>query len=195
MLWIFLLWQTTSAAECAECPAQDVQMMIQVDRNHQTACAAAVPWPCNNDVVASYPLQVINQINLQDENDTDDLACNNGRGTAQIKRLNLEDGVYTDLCNIPGRCLNACGIHPQTNLLYCNERPGNDNLVRVDCDVNVAELEARWFLAKPGNCGGDRGSVCGSDRLALLLGSSTGYLLFQPGCGWQLLVQDQGRHL
>ena len=59
----------------------------------------------------------------------------------QIKRLNLEDGVYTDLCNIPGRCLNACGIHPQTNLLYCNERPGNDNLVRVDCDVNVAELE------------------------------------------------------
>ena len=32
MLWIFLLWQTTSAAECAECPAQDVQMMIQVDR-------------------------------------------------------------------------------------------------------------------------------------------------------------------
>lgn len=60
----------------------------------------------------------------------------------QIKRLNLEDGVYTSLCNIPGRCLNACGIHPQTNLIYCNERPGNDNLVRVDCDVNVAELEA-----------------------------------------------------
>ena len=59
----------------------------------------------------------------------------------QIKRLNLEDGSYTDLCNIPGRCLNACGIHPQTNLLYCNERPGNDNLVRVDCDINVAELE------------------------------------------------------
>lgn len=180
MLWIFLLWQTTSAAECAECPAQDVQMMIQVDRNHQTACAAAVPWPCNNDVVASYPLQVINQINLQDENDTDDLACNNGRGTAQIKRLNLEDGVYTDLCNIPGRCLNACGIHPQTNLLYCNERPGNDNLVRVDCDVNVAELEASTspsemedgFWRSPGTVAGTvgayvavTGSLCFLGRL------------------------------
>lgn len=139
--------------------------MIQVDRNHQTACAAAVPWPCNNDVVASYPLQVINQINLQDENDTDDLACNNGRGTAQIKRLNLEDGVYTDLCNIPGRCLNACGIHPQTNLLYCNERPGNDNLVRVDCDVNVAELEARTVAGTVGAYVAVTGSLCFLGRL------------------------------
>ena len=59
----------------------------------------------------------------------------------QIKRLNLDDGVYTDLCDIPGRCLNACGIHPQTNLIYCNECPGNDNLVRVDCNINVAQLE------------------------------------------------------
>ena len=48
-------------------------------------------------------------------------------------------------------------------------------------------------MAKPRNCGGDRGSVCASDRLALLLGSSTEYLLCQPGCGWQLLDGDVSR--
>ena len=48
-------------------------------------------------------------------------------------------------------------------------------------------------MAKPRNCGGDCGSVCGSDRLALLLGSSTEYLRCQPGCGWQLLDGDVSR--
>lgn len=48
-------------------------MMIQVaDRIQQTtrageACGDAVPWPCDNDVVASFPLQVINQFVLLDE--------------------------------------------------------------------------------------------------------------------------------
>eukprot|EP00438_Fugacium_kawagutii_P036499 Skav201084 [mRNA] locus=scaffold2138:143028:149923:- [translate_table: standard] len=70
-------------------------------------------------------------------------ACKRGKGTAQIKRLDLDTGAYTDLCDVVGVCLNACGIHPQTNLIYCNNRPGSDNLVRVDCDINIADLEKR----------------------------------------------------
>lgn len=139
--------------------------MIQLDRNHQSPCGDAVPWPCDNDVVASFPLQVINQFDLLDENETSAAACNAGRGTAQIKRLNLENGVYTTLCNIPGRCLNACGIHPQTNLMYCNERPGSDNLVRVDCNVSVADLEARQLAGTLGAYVPVNGSLCFLGRL------------------------------
>lgn len=48
-------------------------------------------------------------------------------------------------------------------------------------------------MAKPRKRGGDRGSACASDRLALLLGPSAAYLLCQPGCGWQFLDGDVSR--
>ena len=38
--------------------------------------------------------------------------------------------MYTTLCYVEGYCLNACGINPETNLIYCINRPqSNDNLV------------------------------------------------------------------
>lgn len=81
-------------------------------------------------------------------------------GLRQIKRLDLNTGTYDTLCDVVGVCLNACGIHPQTNLVYCSELPGSQNLVRVDCDINVTDLELRNQQGTLADAAVPTGSVC-----------------------------------
>ena len=70
----------------------------------------------------------------------------------EIRRLDIGPaGTYTTLCYIENECLNACGIDPKTNHMYCNQRPGDQQLVRVDCFLDVVELETR---AQEGTLGG-----------------------------------------
>eukprot|EP00438_Fugacium_kawagutii_P036501 Skav201086 [mRNA] locus=scaffold2138:150458:157689:- [translate_table: standard] len=135
----------------------------------------SVPWPCDSDVVGSFPLQVINTMGIESGpwNDGEEAeavnnlqqACNQGLGTAQIKRLDLDTGTYTNLCNVVGVCLNACGIHPQTNIIYCNNRPGSDNLVRVDCDINITDMELRNQEGTLADAEVPTGTVCYLGRL------------------------------
>eukprot|EP00438_Fugacium_kawagutii_P005762 Skav233570 [mRNA] locus=scaffold1972:24134:27388:+ [translate_table: standard] len=110
-----------------------------------------VPWPCDSDVVSSFALQVIN-------------TADGNVNTAQIKRLDLDTGTYETLCNVVGVCLNACGIHPQTNLLYCNNIDTN-NLVRVDCDLNTTDLELREQQGTLADAAVATGTVCYLGRL------------------------------
>eukprot|EP00438_Fugacium_kawagutii_P028464 Skav218391 [mRNA] locus=scaffold790:18987:20545:+ [translate_table: standard] len=83
----------------------------------------------------------------------------------QIMRLDLDTGTYTNLCNVVGVCLNACGIHPQTNLVYCNHRPGSDNLVRVDCDINITDMELRDQEGTLADAEVPNGTVCYLGRI------------------------------
>ena len=39
----------------------------------------------------------------------------------ELFRLDLSTAQYTLLCYVPGHCFNACGIHPQTNEIFCRE--------------------------------------------------------------------------
>eukprot|EP00434_Breviolum_minutum_P039284 symbB.v1.2.034881.t1/scaffold4582.1/size37739/1 len=99
-------------------------------------CGPPVKWPCDNDEVASFPLQMINS---NKDN------CTAGRG--ELFRLDLSTAQYTLLCYVPGHCFNACGINPQTNEIFCRERLNNyqttpdNNLLRVDCPLNMTEVE------------------------------------------------------
>eukprot|EP00434_Breviolum_minutum_P033273 symbB.v1.2.029444.t1/scaffold3217.1/size62816/1 len=91
-----------------------------------------VKWPCDNDMVAKFPLQVIN---------SDHKNCSAGR--AAFDRLDLSTGEYTPLCYVPEHCFNACGISPETNEIFCREKLGGktgNNLVRVDCPLNMTEV-------------------------------------------------------
>ena len=67
-----------------------------------------------------------------------------GFASRTIFRLDLSPGTaggYTPLCHIQDYCLNACGIDPDTNQIFCSQRPeGSENLVRVD---EVPDILAR----------------------------------------------------
>eukprot|EP00434_Breviolum_minutum_P043416 symbB.v1.2.038702.t1/scaffold6131.1/size20721/2 len=96
-------------------------------------CGPPVKWPCDNDEVASYPLQMINN---------NPGNCSAGGG--ELFRLDLSTGTYQLLCYVPTHCFNACGISPETNEIFCRERLGGstgNNLVRIDCPLNVTEVE------------------------------------------------------
>lgn len=60
--------------------------------------------------------------------------------------LNIDTGDYASICQLPeGICVNACGIDPTSNLAFCVSRPGDLNLLRIDCDFTgkLAELQRR----------------------------------------------------
>ena len=92
-----------------------------------------MPWRCDIEEIARFPLQVLN------DNNGDD--CNfqqPGAGTT-ISALNLTTGVYTPLCTIDGLCLNACSISPVDNFIYCQQQNPRQ-FVRVDCPLVPASL-------------------------------------------------------
>eukprot|EP00435_Cladocopium_sp_Y103_P061943 s631_g23.t1 len=140
MLRISLIILGLGAAQCEDCeemqmlqaerPLQSLQMKTMKD-----TCGSPVPWPCDNSVIAAFPLQVIN---------SDD--CKNDPHST-IFRLDLSPGTagsYTPLCRIPEYCLNACGIDPDTSHIFCSQRPeGSENLVRVDCDNIETDIEQK----------------------------------------------------
>jgi len=96
------------------------------------ACGPPVKWPCDNEEVASFPLQMIN---------TNKNNCTAGFG--ELFRLDLSTGQYTPLCFVPQHCFNACGLSPD-NEIFCRERLTGDfgnNFLRVDCPLNMTEVE------------------------------------------------------
>lgn len=97
-----------------------------------------VRWPCGTPVVSSFALQVVN-------NDTSSINCA-ADNVATVRALNIDTGDYAMICELPaGICVNACGIDPTSNLAFCISRPGDWNLLRIDCDFTgkLAELQAR----------------------------------------------------
>eukprot|EP00438_Fugacium_kawagutii_P021662 Skav223790 [mRNA] locus=scaffold575:415230:420425:- [translate_table: standard] len=109
------------------------------------------------------------------------------QGTAQIKRLDLDTGNYETLCNVVGVCLNACGIHPQTNLLYCNNINSN-NLVRVDCDLNITDLELQEQQGALADAAVATGTVCYLGRLTGTFAAN----LDEKGEYWYSGAQQRG---
>ena len=138
---------------------------------------AKVPWPCTSFAISGFPLQAVNVGNCEKSTlvsfrdyvlswrdySMASKRCDNtvkrwtiiltfDTALREIRRLDIGPaGTYTTLCYIENECLNACGIDPKTNEMYCNQRPGDQQLVRVDCFLDVVELETR---AQEGTLGG-----------------------------------------
>jgi len=135
----FLLWiLALPSLSLAKREEEDATMLQRLTASKalslaaREACGPPVKWPCDNDMVAKFPLQVIN---------SDHKNCTAGR--AAFDRLDLSTGQYTPLCYVPEHCFNACGISPD-NEIFCREKLGGktgNNLVRVDCPLNMTEVE------------------------------------------------------
>lgn len=139
-----LLAVASAERDGLECDAEDAHMVQVFGRKLNSkrlgSCRAEdqVRWPCGTPVVSSFALQVVN-------NDTSSSNCA-ADNVATISALNIDTGDYASICQLPeGICVNACGIDPTSNLAFCVSRPGDLNLLRIDCDFTgkLAELQAR----------------------------------------------------
>lgn len=104
-----------------------IQQRARVELQTSRDVCDVQPFPCDNDLVANFPLQAINSLG----ND-----CPNG--VSRISKLNLDDGSYSALCEIPAVCLNACGLSPVDGAIYCEviwTSPPNPvrQFARVNC--------------------------------------------------------------
>ncbi|CAK9019110.1 unnamed protein product [Durusdinium trenchii] len=152
---------TVEPSRSGACGSEDIQALLQhqtyanVDRTmtsdlewqalvSRADCGPAIPWPCGNEEISRFPLQQINTGNN----------CANGMAT--ISSLDLNTSQYTDLCYIPGVCLNACGINPIDSAIYCHTRGNSfeEQFVRVDCPVSDLQSPVQGSLCYFGP-GGD----------------------------------------
>ena len=120
-----------SALEFARCERDDVVFMQH--RGQKAVCDAPLEWPCDSQLLSTFPLQVINRD--RDKCDTE---------ASDIKYLNLTSGTYLPICYIPNTCLNACGISPISGLIYCQAfgfdgDRSHRQLVRVNCPYSHVE--------------------------------------------------------
>ncbi|CAE7338824.1 unnamed protein product, partial [Symbiodinium pilosum] len=103
-----------------------------------TTTTTAVPSCVNEEFdcpseVGFLPLQVINTGNR-----------NNQNLVASIRSLDITTGQYSDVCEVQGVDLNACGL-AQSNFIYCVARDSNEGeinpgqLVRVTCPLPTQE--------------------------------------------------------
>ena len=118
--------------ELTRCERDDVVFM-QHRGQKVVGCDAPLEWPCDSQLLSTFPLQVINR---------DKKKCSTE--ASDIMHLNLTSGTYLPICYIPNTCLNACGISPISGLIYC-EAFGFDGdnshrqLVRVNCPYSHVE--------------------------------------------------------
>lgn len=158
-----------ASAECdgLECDAEDAHMVQVFGRKLNSKrlgnCRAEdqVRWPCDTPVVSSFALQVINS-----DRSSSNCVANN---VATIRALNIDTGDYATICRLPaGICVNACGIDPTSNLAFCVSRPGDLNLLRIDCDFTgkLAELQASSHAGTLSSFTPVAGDVCFYGRVA-----------------------------
>lgn len=103
-------------------------------------CGSPVAWPCSDPTIAELALQVINVENCASATTK----------SSTIFRLDLTSGQYKPVCRINGHCLNACGIDPVSSHIYCSNRPGSENLMRVDCNINNEDIFASTYTPVSG---------------------------------------------
>ena len=137
--WSWFLLAILASLALAEREEEDMFMVQRLTASKalslaaREACGPPVKWPCDNEEVASFPLQMIN---------TNRDNCTAGLG--EFCRLDLSTGQYTPLCFVPQHCFNACGLSPD-NEIFCREtrRSGDfgNNFLRVDCPLNMTEVE------------------------------------------------------
>lgn len=145
-----LLALLAATAECdGEC--EDTHMVQVFGRKLNSSRLGScrpddqVRWPCETPGVNSLALQVVNS-------DRGSMSCA-GDNIATIRALNIDTGDYANICELPqGICVNACGIDPTSNLAFCASRPGDENLLRIDCDftgklVELADKSAAGTLS------------------------------------------------
>jgi len=134
--------------EKTELQPTGAQPLADTDQTCGSGGFTEVPWPCDNDALKFGALQAINTEedpieDPEEDHDADRIPCQDQQ--ANISVLDIGDtGEYTTVCQIPGLCLNGCGINPVDNFIYCrawNTGSGTfwsgpivrNNLVRITC--------------------------------------------------------------